>query len=294
MHLFVIFWEGKLMRTRKTGFTLIELLVVIAIIAILAAILFPVFAQAREKARSISCLSNMKQIGLAVAMYVQDYDEQTPAVFASMNSPQTGINPIPFDEQVQPYIKNTSIWACPSDSSPANWQSGFSWETVQTKQYFRRSYDSVGPVNTIERQNAGGGQPDPNTGMSSWAAGHALAAFDQPSDTLAVVECWGVNHGYSDASSVGSPWGSMFTNCDNWKIAGRNIVPPLSNTDDGAAFGCDLPNGNFNDPLCVPEKGHTSKSNVAFMDGHAKIMGWGQFRAQDFNVYKLTKTNINL
>ena len=62
----------------KRAFTLIELLVVIAIIAILAAILFPVFAQAREKARSISCLSNQKQIGLAVLQYVQDYDEIFP------------------------------------------------------------------------------------------------------------------------------------------------------------------------------------------------------------------------
>ena len=67
------------MRQTRLGFTLIELLVVIAIIAILAAILFPVFAQAREKARSISCLSNMKQIGTAAMMYVQDYDERFPS-----------------------------------------------------------------------------------------------------------------------------------------------------------------------------------------------------------------------
>src|SRR6184192_1478744 len=66
-----------LKRSRRTGFTLIELLVVIAIIAILAAILFPVFAQAREKARAISCLSNVKQMGLAHQMYWQDYDERT-------------------------------------------------------------------------------------------------------------------------------------------------------------------------------------------------------------------------
>ena len=64
---------------RRRGFTLIELLVVIAIIAILAAILFPVFAQAREKARSATCLSNNKQIGLAVAMYIQDYDSTYPS-----------------------------------------------------------------------------------------------------------------------------------------------------------------------------------------------------------------------
>ena len=64
----------------RAGFTLIELLVVIAIIAILAAILFPVFAQAREKARAIACLSNCKQTGLAYAMYTQDYDEMTPSI----------------------------------------------------------------------------------------------------------------------------------------------------------------------------------------------------------------------
>src|SRR5436189_3665924 len=69
-------------RTRRPGFTLIELLVVIAIIAILAAILFPVFAQAREKARQASCLSNVKQLGLALAMYAQDNDEMFPRAMA--------------------------------------------------------------------------------------------------------------------------------------------------------------------------------------------------------------------
>src|SRR3569833_2553172 len=72
------FERGNLMTRRSTAFTLIELLVVIAIIAILAAILFPVFAQAREKARQITCTSNMKQIGLAMMQYVQDYDETYP------------------------------------------------------------------------------------------------------------------------------------------------------------------------------------------------------------------------
>ncbi|NCP30845.1 MAG: prepilin-type N-terminal cleavage/methylation domain-containing protein, partial [Armatimonadetes bacterium] len=73
--------------TKKRGFTLIELLVVIAIIAILAAILFPVFAKAREKARQASCLSNQKQIGIALAMYTQDYDEMLCKVFQYMPQP---------------------------------------------------------------------------------------------------------------------------------------------------------------------------------------------------------------
>src|SRR5579862_1239618 len=109
------------MSTSKRAFTLIELLVVIAIIAILAAILFPVFAQAREKARAISCLSNTKQLGLAVMMYVQDYDETYPLT-AFWNdvggTPGFAANFYLWSSQrcTQPYIKNTDIYKCPDDS----------------------------------------------------------------------------------------------------------------------------------------------------------------------------------
>lgn len=107
------------MQSRRHGFTLIELLVVIAIIAILAAILFPVFAQAREKARAISCLSNMKQIGNAFVMYCQDYDETFPGWSIELGPHLTagcrGSNKmIWFHHLWYPYVKNWSVFICPS------------------------------------------------------------------------------------------------------------------------------------------------------------------------------------
>jgi prepilin-type N-terminal cleavage/methylation domain-containing protein/prepilin-type processing-associated H-X9-DG protein len=99
-------------RSGRRGFTLIELLVVIAIIAILAAILFPVFAQAREAARITSCASNMRQLSLGVLMYTQDFDETLPMVTnyaAATNAPDRV-----WTNTVQPYVKNTGIFLCPS------------------------------------------------------------------------------------------------------------------------------------------------------------------------------------
>ena len=96
---------------KQRGFTLIELLVVIAIIAILAAILFPVFARAREKARQTSCLSNVKQIALGALMYCQDYDERFPNYAQGSYT----VNPWVFwPHQFQPYINNWQIYRCPS------------------------------------------------------------------------------------------------------------------------------------------------------------------------------------
>src|SRR5437879_2990316 len=104
-------WRKPMNHTRR-GFTLIELLVVIAIIAILAAILFPVFAQAREKARSVSCLSNMRQIGMAIQMYAQDWDE---GLVLNEHSDESWI------DTLQPYSRSKLLNRCPSDRS-TNWE----------------------------------------------------------------------------------------------------------------------------------------------------------------------------
>jgi prepilin-type N-terminal cleavage/methylation domain-containing protein/prepilin-type processing-associated H-X9-DG protein len=118
------------MNGRRRAFTLIELLVVIAIIAILAAILFPVFARAREQARKTSCLSNLKQLSLSFLMYAQDYDETFPGIRFGNNPGEgwpwsvwpgsvdwTGV----FTHGVQPYIKNRQIFQCPSGTDNDRW-----------------------------------------------------------------------------------------------------------------------------------------------------------------------------
>jgi prepilin-type N-terminal cleavage/methylation domain-containing protein/prepilin-type processing-associated H-X9-DG protein len=102
---------------RSRGFTLIELLVVIAIIAILAAILFPVFARARENARRASCQSNLKQIGLGALQYSQDYDEKVVPFRLGWD----GSNAImPFPALIQPYVKSTQLFKCPSNTATGN------------------------------------------------------------------------------------------------------------------------------------------------------------------------------
>src|SRR5688572_2416752 len=100
-------------RRSRPAFTLIELLVVIAIIAILAAILFPVFAQARSKARQAGCLSNQKQIGTGIMMYAQDYDERLPACHSWGLGWTPAVQGRYIQQLTAPYVKNEPIWFCP-------------------------------------------------------------------------------------------------------------------------------------------------------------------------------------
>lgn len=134
---------------RKGGFTLIELLVVIAIIAILAAILFPVFAQARAKARQAACLSNMKQVGTALMMYAQDYDETLAGNSYSppnSNAGDAGFAPLPLGfmdpdplkvgrnwaRDLQPYVKNLAVYVCPQSKPRSSYSTGSPYEETKT------------------------------------------------------------------------------------------------------------------------------------------------------------------
>jgi prepilin-type N-terminal cleavage/methylation domain-containing protein/prepilin-type processing-associated H-X9-DG protein len=162
----------RVARRAPSAFTLIELLVVIAIIAILAAILFPVFAQAREKARQAACLSNMKQISLGIVQYAQDYDEMLPP---SRNNSTGGVTP--WHWLVQPYIKNLEVFRCAS-----NQQTGGVVNTpVRGMPLIPRSYYSnAGRENTM--YGAGGDRPMADNVSES------LAALDAVASTILIVE----------------------------------------------------------------------------------------------------------
>lgn len=220
--------------SRRNGFTLIELLVVIAIIAILAAILFPVFAQAREKARSITCISNLKQIGLATLMYSQDYDEQMPWT-SNWNKACTSFVGFPPDYSgtpaehalqqwevtVLPYIKSAPLLLCPT------------WDKTRIAQFI--------PA------NCPGSNPTANDVLSSYYWVHWTYPGYQTSELL-----------------VAGPNGPN-TIAGNVIVAGISqaaaIAPAI------APIFWDWADYNF-PPRQFPP--HPNAVNVTYLDGHAK------------------------
>jgi prepilin-type N-terminal cleavage/methylation domain-containing protein/prepilin-type processing-associated H-X9-DG protein len=233
---------------RRQGFTLIELLVVIAIIAILAAILFPVFAQAREKARQTSCLSNQKQIGLALQMYTQDYDE-TLMPFWYANAPTyTGQQ---WDSRYtlymlsQPYIKNWDIFRCPSGSQSLTIADPSTTSGTRTIQV---SYT----YNAMRDVTMGGFDPNAYWGACTWQGagkfGIALAAIDTPANLIYTIES---------------------NNLDVWNDSLTDYWPVVNGVETWTNPSC--ANNTYSTGGCSQiKKRHNDGANISFADGHAK------------------------
>jgi prepilin-type N-terminal cleavage/methylation domain-containing protein/prepilin-type processing-associated H-X9-DG protein len=180
---------------RRLGFTLIELLVVIAIIAILASILFPVFARVRENARRSSCQSNLKQIGLGIMQYTQDFDETMPL----LNNQNAGTpNERYWTDSIQPYIKSYQLLKCPSDTNTAQ--------------------PGVGLTVSSYSANAVGIQHPVSQGTSPWSTHDwfgfmylrlvPLAAIPSPSTTIIVADgidyYWQLNNAATTTATINS------------------------------------------------------------------------------------------
>ncbi len=239
------------------GFTLIELLVVIAIIAILAAILFPVFARARENARRTSCLSNLKQIGLGMQQYTQDYDER---VVPYRN---VGTNPYAADARVEtqakanvfmnqlldPYIKSAQVWACPSNPS--------AWVNIDTSSVaVDPGYKSYGGQNSYTVNNYA---------MKS-NIGPSIASFPEVANTYALLDGSyynalprGACQLVSDQPSGFNPTTSTYP--QYWKNLGNSQAFRIPNVTDAEA------------PDLIKSR-HMETINTLYLDGHAKSINW--------------------
>lgn len=225
-------------RSCRRGFTLIEILVVMAIIIILASILFPIFARARENARRSSCQSNLKQIGLGILQYTQDYDEWyppafdgtfTPKVYNPQNTPGMpgqiyanggGIDRISWMDMIFPYVKNVQIFQCPSQPTPDR-----PYDSKHVFRYRASSYGYNGAISGYDADHFGRGGGNRNIAIR-------LSMVRRPAEVAMVVD---LLHSYNT----------------------ENIAYYIALTPEG------------NNPDVSP---HFNGANIAYADGHVKWM----------------------
>lgn len=263
--------DVKACRTRQKGFTLIELLVVIAIIAILAAILFPVFGRARDNARRTSCLSNLKQMGLAFMQYAQDFDEVMPQTSWNPGGSCGSVNngcAFWWMDAVQPYVKSTQLFTCPARSKSIgnggiDYNQYVPFETRAAgnlKQFGNYGingayYDvAVTPATTPPtfRPYAAGGVEH------SGPAGRAMAAQSSAAQTILAVE--------TNVTLGKAEWGGGTT---------LTYVPKSQATGESTDYACLWAGSTgyvFGNVRVVGP--HFDGTNVLYCDGHAK---WGNF-----------------
>ena len=264
---------------RKKGFTLIELLVVIAIIAILAAILFPVFAQAREKARATSCLSNEKQIGLAFVQYTQDFDEYYPS------TAQYGTG---WLHTIYPYVKSYGVFQCPDDTFPLPTSYiTLPADTIKVS-YTANSY--IMSTNNGETYNIGG---------NDMGIPYALAKLDAPSNSVLIYE-GDANQDQNGTKGLGRGWFSLSAynanpgaNGGNGQIPGAFGGAPADNSVNAFGnhdkYGTSVATyrhqpGQKEAPLLYPAGDPSftdGKNNYIMCDGHAKFLDWNNVSNND-------------
>ena len=237
------------MKIRTIGFTLIELLVVIAIIAILAAVLFPVFATAREKARQTTCASNLKQMGLAFVQYSQDFDEKFPTGMAS-STPLGASQQVAWPPQLYPYVKSIGMYQCPDDVSKAAAPSGGST-------FFVVSYAVNANLTTSSSPSW-----QPNTGIS-------ISQLTAPVKTVLLCEVASSAVEYNQTNVINTANGYC-----TWGEDGGGVRYSDTSV---MSTGC-LATGTFQNVtpaspthFCSTAR-HTEASNYLLMDGHVKLL----------------------